>query len=162
MLWLIGMMGSGKSTVGAGVAERLGVEFLDMDTLHEQRWGSIASQWVFDGEAVFREREERLVVELAAHPTPAVVATGGGCVTSSLAVDLMRASGTVVWLKAATDTLAARLLEAPQRPVLQERVLEDIHLERLERYGTAAHHVVNTDDLSQESVIEEVAALWRP
>ncbi|NIA26062.1 MAG: AAA family ATPase [Gammaproteobacteria bacterium] len=160
MLWLIGMMGSGKSTIGAEVAKRLSVEFVDMDTLHEQRWGSIASQWASVGEASFREREERLMAEVAARRIPAVVATGGGAVTSAATVKLMRMSGTVVWLKAATDTLATRLVEAPRRPILEKRALQDIHRERHDLYKEAAHHIVETDGLSSEQVVKEVVAAW--
>ncbi|GBD85696.1 shikimate kinase 1 [bacterium BMS3Abin02] len=161
MLWLIGMMGSGKSTIGAEVAERLSIEFVDMDTLYEERWGSIASQWASVGESGFRDREARLVAEVATRPIAAVVATGGGTVTSATAVELMRTSGTVVWLKAATDTLAARLVEAPRRPILEKRSLQDIDRERHELYSGAAHHIVQTDDLSAGQVVEEVMAAWR-
>jgi len=161
MLWLIGMMGSGKSTIGAEVAGRLGVEFVDMDALHEQRWGSIASQWASVGESGFRDREARLVADVATGSIAAVVATGGGTVTSASAVELMRTSGTVVWLKAATDTLAARLVGAPQRPILEKRALQEVLRERHDLYGGAAHHIVETDDLSAEQVVEEVIAAWR-
>ncbi|NOY56134.1 MAG: AAA family ATPase [Actinobacteria bacterium] len=161
MLWLIGMMGSGKSTIGAEVAERLGLEFVDMDVLHEQRWGSIVSQWASVGESGFREREALLVAEVAARPAPAVVATGGGAITSAAAVDLMRTSGTVVWLKAPPDTLASRLVEGPRRPILEKRALQDIYRERHEIYRAAAHHIVQTDGLSTEDVVEEVVTAWR-
>ena len=73
-----GFMGSGKSTVGERLARRLGVRFVDMDTVLEEAHGPISEQFARDGEGSFRERERALVRRLCADDTPVVVATGGG------------------------------------------------------------------------------------
>ena len=161
MLWLIGMTGSGKTTSGREVARRLGVAFIDTDEELERRWGPIQEQWAIDGEGSFREREESLVAELAGRRERAVVATGGGAVTSEGSRASMRASGVVVWLRAAEATLSARLEGAPRRPILDEKTVADLAGERQALYAGVAHHVVDTDTLSSEQVIEEVRALWR-
>lgn len=161
MLWLIGMTGSGKTTSGREVARRLGVAFIDTDEELERRWGPIQEQWTIDGEESFREREESLVAELAARRERAVVATGGGAVTSEGSRESMRTSGVVVWLRAAEARISDRLESAPRRPILEEKTVAALAGERQALYAGVAHHVVDTDTLSIEQVIEEVRALWR-
>jgi shikimate kinase len=166
ILWLVGMMGSGKSVVGRRVATRLGVPFVDTDDVVVARAGtSIARLWEEEGEAVFRDAEAAAVADLAARPDPCVVATGGGVVLSDTSVQLMTSSGLVVWLVAAPEILAGRvsgdgsrpLLASEQDPVVPLRILL---AEREDRYRTAAARVVDTADRDVAGVAAEVEGLW--
>lgn len=165
MLWLIGMMGSGKSTVGLHVAEVLELPFVDLDDRVTAAAGApIDEFFVTKGEGRFREIESATLAEVA-DGEPAVVATGGGVVMEERNVTRMRATGTVVWLTGEPSTLADRIGDAPGRPLLDaadraER-LADLLDQRLDRYSAAAHRRVATDGRSPTDVAEEVIRLWR-
>jgi shikimate kinase len=161
MLWLVGMMGSGKSSVGAAVAARTECDFIDMDDLLEARWGPIWEQWRRDGESVFREREADLVAELATKQGERVVSTGGGAVLVPASVALMRASGTVVWLRAGLGTLRVRLADGPERPPAAGADVGRILEERTAAYRSSAHHTVDTDELDVSGVVEQVVSVWK-
>lgn len=165
ILWLVGMMGSGKTTVGMEVARRVGVEFIDTDLLITSLGGrSIPDIWSEDGEEAFRSLERNMIAS-AASATRAVVATGGGVVLSPENVDTMRAAGPVVWLNGSPTTLAQRVGHLGGRPLLAgERepaaVLAEILDERRAIYEAAADHVVVTDDREVTDIAEEVLQLW--
>lgn len=164
MLWLIGMMGSGKSTVGRLVAERRGVPFQDTDRLVEAMAGKgIPEIWAEEGEAGFRRRESRAITAAAA-AGDGVVATGGGVVTVPANVVVMRDTGLVVWLRAAPAMLADRVGGLSDRPLLAGRdpveELARLIAERERLYADAAHRVVVTDGRDAFEVAEEVGALW--
>lgn len=158
-IWLIGMMGSGKTTVGERLATRRGSVFYDTDDEIVARMGcSIGELWSMQGEGAFRDLEEVQVSRLAGRD--AVVATGGGVVLRGSNVDTMRSSGPVVWLQASVDVLAARVGAGEERPLLeggsvQER-LTGVLSDRLDQYRSAATVVVGTDDRSIDEVVEEV------
>lgn len=131
-VFLVGMMGSGKSTVGASVARRLGREFCDLDRRIELLFGgSIASMWQ-DGEPGFRARETAALRSLLDEPgfaaRGAVVACGGGTVLDPGSLEAMASAGTVVFLSVPIERLAERLQghdgarpllgDAPLLPVL--------------------------------------------
>ena len=163
MLWLIGMMGSGKTTVGRLVAARLGVAFRDTDTMVEEESGrSIPELWAEAGEAAFRAWERRAIA--AAASSPAVVATGGGAVIDRSNVATMRRGGVVVWLTADPVTLAARIGDGAGRPLLAggdpRASLALLAQQRAPWYEAAAHHVVVTDGKALPEVADEVEALW--
>jgi shikimate kinase len=113
-LTLIGYRGSGKSTVAALLAPRLGVPAVDADEVLEQRAGmSIAALIADRGEAGFRELESIVLAELLAGP-PLILATGGGVVLRETNRHLLRDRGRpVVWLDAAADVVRARLAADP-------------------------------------------------
>ncbi|MEZ5653413.1 MAG: shikimate kinase [Burkholderiaceae bacterium] len=118
-IFLVGMPGSGKSTVGRRLAARLGRPFVDGDREIEQRCGvSVATVFEIEGEAGFRERETRVLRELAARPD-VVVATGGGAVLRPINRRLMRESGLVLFLDASLGELWNRLRHDRKRPLLQ-------------------------------------------
>ncbi len=164
-LWLVGMMGSGKTTVGRLVAERRGAGFVDTDDLVEQRTGrAVATVISEDGEAAFRAEEKAAVAAAAAADGPTVVATGGGAVLDDANVNLMRETGTVVWLAAPAGTLAARVGDGADRPLSGGGDLDRlaaILAERERRYAAAAHAAVGTDGVDPERVADAVEALWR-
>ena len=164
MLWLIGMMGSGKSTVGKLVAETLGVPFVDLDVrIAEAAGSSISVLFAAEGEAGFRTREAGALARVADGPA-AVVATGGGVVLDPGNVARMRARGVVAWLEAKASTLASRVENETGRPLLEDELPEPRLAEILEArrgaYSGAAHARIVTDERTPKDIAEEVGRLW--
>ena len=117
-VWLVGMMGVGKSTVGQLVASRLGVPFVDLDDRVEAAaHATIAELFAREGEHGFRAREAAEVAR-AAHEADAVIAVGGGAPCFGENLTNMLSSGIVVWLSAPVDELAARVGDGTRRPLL--------------------------------------------
>ena len=160
---LTGMMGSGKSVVGLALAGRLGWSFVDTDAAIERKRGlSVAEIFRHDGEAHFRELER---AELAALPEEcAVVALGGGALVQEAGRRALPRGGALVWLDAEPETLAVRLGDADDRPLLagldpsgrRER-LRSLRAERSCTYG-AAEVRIPTDGRSPEEVCDAVLA----
>ncbi len=116
---LVGMPGSGKSTIGRRLAARLGLDFVDADRELEARSGvSIATIFEIEGEAGFRDRESRLLVELCAR-NDVVIATGGGVVLREENRRVLAERGQVVYLEASIAELWSRLRHDRKRPLLQ-------------------------------------------
>jgi shikimate kinase len=161
---LVGMMGTGKSSVGQRVAEALGRPFLDTDALVEAHAGRTVTEiFAAEQEAGFRGREASAVEEAAGWAEPAVVATGGGAVLHPVNRARLSACGTVVWLTASAATLAERLGDCGKRPLLAdgrraEVVLQDLLDERGPLYADVADVTVGVDDLTREQVAECVLA----
>jgi len=163
-LWLIGMMGSGKSAVGQALATRTRKLFFDTDVLVEDAAGlAVVEVFGEEGEAAFRVRESE-AIRAAAGVAEAVVATGGGAVLLADNVRSMKASGLVVWLQADPVTLAARIGLAPGRPLLMDvdvaERLSQILGNRRDAYEAAADHIVATDDSTVAEVALLVEKLW--
>lgn len=160
-VWLIGMMGAGKSTVGRALAARAGWAVVDTDNLIEQRAGrSVAELFSEVGEGQFRRQESELVAELAGVAGPVVVSVGGGAVLWEANRATMRRSGTVVWLRATPEVLARRLGRGDGRPLLSRTGgrqdllgrIEVLAAERDPLYRQAAHLVVDVGQTSAHDV----------
>lgn len=149
-LWLIGMMGSGKSTIGKRIADASDREFVDVDSVVEDRAGRpIAAIFEEQGEAAFRRVESTEIGRLSRALAPGrVIATGGGAVLDPANVEAMRRSGVVVWLDATADALARRI-RGKQRPLLAgtdvEARLAEIQAGRRSRYLRAAHFRIDAE-----------------
>lgn len=118
-LYLIGMMGAGKSTLGQVLATQLGYRFFDSDRLIEQLAGqSVSEIFASSGETEFRQLETQVLAELSAY-TRLVVATGGGIVLKRENWSYLR-HGIVVWLDVPIDQLQQRLQADTSRPLLQQ------------------------------------------
>lgn len=162
-MWLIGMMGSGKSTVGALAAERLGVPFHDTDRMVEESAGmSIAELWRSKGEAVFRDMETAM---LAAVPPGGVAAAGGGAVLREANREVIARSDVVIWLRCGPDELARRTGVGDDRPLLAgggdgESTLQRILAERAPLYEALSTHQIDTTGRSVERVVSEVVGSW--
>ncbi len=118
-LFLVGMMGSGKSTVGRLCAAALDRPFVDLDAEVERLGGrSIADLFAAEGEDGFRRRESEALAGVAASGVPSVVACGGGVVLDAPNRGRLRSAGVVVWLDAPPPALAARLGRGEGRPLL--------------------------------------------
>lgn len=163
-IWLVGMMGAGKTSVAFALADRLDEKWADSDALIVERAGlSITEIFEAEGESGFRAVEEAVLAELAVSDIP-IIATGGGAVTSGRNITTMRASGTVVWLSAPPDVLGARVGAASARPLLAEGVtvaqIGTLLEIRRTAYAAAAHLTLETvgDDMSR--VVDRLEALW--
>jgi shikimate kinase len=161
-VWLVGMMGSGKSVTARALASRLGVRAIDTDAeVARKAECSVADLWSERGEEAFRSLEAAAVGALADHP-PAVIATGGGVVLDDGNVTRMRASGRVIWLEAQTEVLVARVGNGGSRPLLNDgdptERLGAIAAGRRARYAAAADFVIDTSGLSVAETADRIEA----
>jgi shikimate kinase len=157
---LIGFMGSGKSTVGRALAERVRRPFVDLDEVIVAEVGkSIASIFADDGEEAFRAGEHSALVALGERP-PSVVACGGGVVLSEENRALMRRSGTVVYLRVSAEEALARIGDVSGRPLLAgggAALAPALLASREALYEACADVVVPTDGRTTADVIEDAA-----
>ena len=120
-IFLLGMMGAGKSSVGRELAARLGAVFVDLDRRIELMFASSIAEMFAHGEAYFRACERAALLTLLDEPGlgagagPVVVATGGGVVVDPDNLEAMAAAGSLVYLEVEVETLAARLSSEAQR-----------------------------------------------
>ena len=161
-LYLVGMMGSGKTSTGRPLAERLGYGFVDADAVIEQAAGcSIPEIFERDGEAGFRSLESQVLSAISQRHS-LVVATGGGVVTQPENWGLLH-SGIVIWLDVVPDQLLHRLnADSTVRPLLQttdpEAALNALLNERRPLYGEADLTVVINDE-TPEAVADGILQL---
>jgi shikimate kinase len=143
---LVGMPGSGKSTVGRQLARHLGLEFLDSDTVIEQRLGMPIRDWFAQrGEDAFRDEEQAVIDELSQRPQ-AVLATGGGAVLRPSNRNALHSRCHVFYLRSSPEELFRRLRHDTQRPLLQVddplKRLRELYRDRDPLYRRTAHFVV--------------------
>ena len=156
-IYLTGFMGSGKSTVGRLLAERLGFPFVDLDTEIERQAGMTVRE-IFEkhGEAAFRQMEHEALRATLASPD-VVVATGGGTMVFEGNFRLMQANGLSVWLSPDFATIAARIggLGKRDRPLFRDETQAlALYRERLPAYRRADLTV----DMAPDEGPEEIAA----
>jgi shikimate 5-dehydrogenase/shikimate kinase len=160
---LIGMMGSGKSTVGPLLAEQLGFRFIEQDRLVEERAGATIREIVLEqGESTFRKLERELLAEFSGD-TDIVVATGGGVVKYCPE----HLAGLNIWLHVALDELARRLRGRSDRPLLNggdiSENLERIWQERRFLYARCSDLVIPEDRPENivRRICEEISQTWK-
>lgn len=163
---LIGYMGSGKSTVGKKAAKALEYTFLDTDALIEQEEGmAISKLFEEKGEPYFREKETEMIRRLIAEPKGNIIATGGGLPMKEGNGVLLRELGTVIYLKAETDTLLQRLSGDTTRPLLQNgdlrEKIETMLAIRGPVYERTAHVVLQTDEMSFYEIICQIEKMLK-
>ena len=154
---LVGMPGSGKSSIGRRLAQYLGIEFVDADQEIEAAAGmSIADIFAKHGEPYFRAGEARVIARLL-DKSPQVVATGGGAFVNLDTRALVRARALSVWLKADVDLLLRRVKRKNDRPLLRvadpEAALKRLLAEREAIYAEADITVTSLD-VPHEAVVE--------
>lgn len=160
-MWLVGAMGTGKSTVGRLAAAIVGVPFHDTDLIVEADAGtSVAEIWETEGEVGFRRRETAAMRSVAKEE--GFIATGGGAVLEGRNREVM--AGTVVWLRAGPRTILRRLGASRDRPLLDREdpgeALLAIMAERAPIYERLASCRIDTDTMTVDEAAERVARLW--
>lgn len=165
-IFLIGFMGSGKSTVLQELVllfpEYLSVE---MDSIIEkQEKRSISDIFAANGEEYFRQCEQQLLEDIVIYNRPALVSTGGGIVINDKHRELLKKNGLVVWLAVSAEKIYERIKDETHRPLLnthksKTEIISDINLildKRFEWYKDSADLIINTDDLSPLEIAQEI------
>jgi shikimate kinase len=158
---LVGLMGTGKTSVGRVLAERLGRQLFDSDAVIESRTGRTVRQiFVDDGEPAFRVLESHVLLEALNDPTPAVIAAAGGVVLADQNRDaLKRARAKVVWLRAEPESLVDRVRTGLHRPLIDDDpagTLRRMHQIREPLYREVADMIISVDGRSVHDVAEAV------
>jgi len=160
-LVLVGMMGSGKTSVGRRLAQRLGLDFVDADAEIESAAGmTIADIFAKHGEAYFRDGERRVVARLLGE-RQRVIATGGGAFMAAQTREAIARQGVSIWLKADVDVLLRRVRKRNNRPLLAD-VDAEATMRRLieERYPVYAQadFTIESKEGPHEAVVEAIIA----
>jgi shikimate kinase len=156
---LTGFMGTGKSTLGRLLAQRIGYDFIDTDTEIEKQIGqSITNLFQTQGEVAFRKLESELVEKLA-EQEGLVIATGGGLVLNPKNVALLNKTGRIICLTASPDEILARVSKQPDtRPLLQEQDPQAKIIELLHQRDAAYRQFpqLSTSNTTPEKLIEKI------
>lgn len=162
-IFFIGLMGAGKTTIGKLLAKHLSKDFYDTDVEIEKRTG-VKIPVIFDleGEAGFRRRETAVIQELT-QLSNIVMATGGGAVIADENQQLLKANGTVIYLRANVNELWHRTRNDKHRPLLQNvdihAKLEQLYAERNPIYTQTATHIVDTGNQPVSTIIAKIETL---
>jgi shikimate kinase len=168
-LYLVGMMGAGKTTVGRMLARRLKLRFVDSDHEIEARCGvKIPVIFEIEGEAGFRAREAQAIAELV-RLDGIVLATGGGVVLAAENRRLLAERGTVVYLRATPEHVYERVRQDRNRPLLASgnplARLRELYRERDPLYRSIADLIVDTGRQSVQALarglLEELGERWK-
>ena len=162
-IFIVGPMGSGKSTVGKIISDELFLSFLDTDEEIETRTGA-SIDWIFDleGEEGFRKRESSILQDMA-KKNSIVLSTGGGIILSEDNRELLSSRGTVFYLATPISVQLERTAKDKDRPLLKngdpEKILTKLQKDRESLYEAVADHVVNTENKSSQEVASEIIKL---
>lgn len=162
-IFLVGLMGAGKSTIGRQLARELGKQFRDSDSEIEKRTG-VSIDVIFDieGEQGFRRRETRMLQELV-EERGIVLATGGGAILASENRQLLSTNGLIIYLKASAEHLAGRVKLDRRRPLLQTgdklAKIRELMTQREPVYQQLADMVVETNNRSIPRVVREISKM---
>jgi shikimate kinase len=147
-IFLVGLMGSGKSTIGRALSQRLSLDFLDSDREIEEHTGvSISLIFDIEGESGFRQRELNIIDKLT-NKNQLVLATGGGAVLDPLNRQRLQQRGVVIYLSASIERILERTRNDQSRPLLQTddpyQTLTDMHTLRDPLYRDIADLIIDT------------------
>ena len=159
-IYLTGLMGAGKTSVGRVLAKRFGKTFFDSDQEIERRTGvRIPVIFEIEGEAGFRRREAQVLAELT-RESNIVLATGGGAILDPTSRALLRSTGTVIYLRAEPNDLWLRTRHDRNRPLLQGenplRRLTELREQRDPLYRETAHLIVDTGAQTIRSLVGRI------
>ncbi len=159
-IFLVGLMGSGKTTVGRALAKRLGMRFIDSDHEIEFRTGASIS-WIFEieGEDSFRKREAEAIRDLTERKG-VVLATGGGAVINPENRRYLKERGTVVYLRASVNNVLQRTMHDKNRPLLQtedpRKKMEELSQQREPLYSEVADIVIDTGRQNVHAMVQTI------
>ena len=162
-IFIVGPMGSGKSTVGKIISDELFLNFFDTDEEIESRTGA-SIDWIFDleGENGFRKRESDILQEMV-QENSIVLSTGGGIILSDENRELLSSRGTVFYLSTPISVQIERTSKDKDRPLLKNgdpgEILTKLHEERKDLYESVSDHYVQTENKSSQEVASEIINL---
>jgi shikimate kinase len=160
LIYLVGFMGAGKSSVGTILAQQMGWPFVDLDMVIEAGQGATIRQ-IFDqaGEPFFRQVEHAALVEVA-KKTPAVIALGGGTFVQRPNLELIRQSGgATIWLDCPIEELWERCLAMDNRPLFRDRESFFKLFEQRLPYYRQAEFRIATGGRPPEEIVQEILRL---
>lgn len=159
-LVLIGVMGSGKTSVGRMLARRLKLQFVDMDAEIEEKHGAITGIFEREGEECFRDIESAMARELADR-AGLVISTGGGIVKRSENMEALKRTGLVLFLDRPVSTILKKL-DVSHRPLLRDNPqrLHDIFSERYPLYLSQCHYRIDASG-SYQRILSQIIPLWK-
>jgi XRE family aerobic/anaerobic benzoate catabolism transcriptional regulator len=164
---LLGVRGAGKSTIGAALAKRLGVEFVELDQRIEQAAGlPLGEVFALHGEAYYRRIEREVLAQLLADPRPMVVATGGSIVNDATNYDLLRSRCQTIWLRAQPEDHWKRVIaQGDHRPMAANpHAYAELRalLAARDKLYARAEHTVDTSGRRVPQVVNAVVEVVRP
>ena len=162
-IFLIGLMGSGKTTIGRLLSKNLNKDFYDSDHVVEEKTGvKVPLIFEYEGEVGFRKREESVLKDLVCH-TNIVLATGGGVILSKNNCKLLKDNGYVVYLKSSCEDLVVRMTGDKSRPLLQERdlkeTLENLFAFRDPVYASISDYIIETKNKRANEIAFEIESV---
>ena len=162
-IFIVGPMGSGKSTVGKIISDELFLNFFDTDEEIENRTGA-SIDWIFDleGEEGFRKRETGILEEMV-QKNSVVLSTGGGIILSENNRELLSSRGTVFYLETPISVQLERTAKDKDRPLLKNgdpgKILKQLHNKRKDLYESVSDYIVETENKSSQQVASEIINL---
>ena len=159
-IFIVGPMGSGKSTVGKIISDELFLNFFDTDDEIESRTGA-SIDWIFDleGEEGFRKRESSILEEMVKQNS-IVLSTGGGIILSDSNREMLSSRGTVFYLSTPISVQIERTSKDKDRPLLKngdpKEILTRLQKERKDLYESVSDHVIETENKSSQEVASEI------
>lgn len=162
-IFLIGFMGSGKTTVGKALAELLSLEFFDLDTeIEKECRATINVLFEKKGESYFRDVEHKVLKRLT-EKTEHIIATGGGTPCFSDNMKMMNEQGTTIYLRCSAGVLFQRLVREKQvRPLIKDRSEKELlsyiikKLDERERWYLMAKQIIDVDDTDPRIISERM------
>jgi len=163
---LIGMRGSGKSTIGKILSKKTNKTFYDLDKLLVQKIGISIPEIIkkYDWE-YFRDKESEIVEEISKE-TNAIIATGGGIVLRQKNIDILKKNGKFIYMKTSIDTMIKRIGDNKNRPSLTNKKflreeLEEVLPQRKNLYESTADVTITTDNKTPKSIADEVITILK-
>ncbi len=164
-IYLIGLMGAGKTTIGRQLAKALAVPFYDSDKAIEESTGvDIPTIFEFEGEEGFRDREQKMLQQLT-QINGIVLATGGGAILREANRKLLKEKGFIVYLQCSVDRIMERTRRDTQRPLLKSsnprQRIEELFAQREPLYLSCADYKVDTGTLQSKAVVKHILEAYQ-
>lgn len=158
---LVGIMGSGKSTIARVLSKRLNMKWLDTDHMIESQSGKKITELFKVSEAYFRSWEHSICNSLQSHQHH-IISTGGGIIINPKNRTLLKKIGTVIYLSTSANTVINRLKDDTKRPLLQHEnkleIIQNLLVERDPLYNEVSTLKIEVDELSIDQVVEQIIA----